>query len=108
MVPRNDASQGAHAFETVEGNTTVSAIASTRATRRGLRTWHVRTLLVREPGDLQLDRRRLAQVGGPHWEGEEAQANDARAGEGRPRQSSDEACEQCCAGGGGLGAGGAQ
>ena len=25
-------------------------------TRRGLRTWHVRTLLAREPGDLQSDR----------------------------------------------------
>ena len=27
-------------------------------TRRGLRPWHARKLLAREPGDLQLDRRR--------------------------------------------------
>ena len=54
-------SQGAHAVNEVEGNTTVSAIASTRTTRRGLRPWHVRTLLAREPGDLQLDRRRLCR-----------------------------------------------
>jgi hypothetical protein len=35
-------------------NTRVSASAV--LTQRGRRTWHVRTLLVREPGDLQLDR----------------------------------------------------
>ncbi len=29
--------------------------ASARLARRGLRPWHVRTLLVREPGDLMLD-----------------------------------------------------
>ena len=28
------------------------------STRRGLRPWHARTLLAREPGDLQRDRRR--------------------------------------------------
>jgi hypothetical protein len=36
-------------------------------TRRGLRTWHVRTLLAREPGDLQSDRwreyRSAARIG---------------------------------------------
>jgi len=29
--------------------------ASAQTTRRGRRTWHVRTLLVREPGDLTVD-----------------------------------------------------
>jgi hypothetical protein len=31
------------------------AIASVLPAQRGLRPWHVRTLLVREPGDLMLD-----------------------------------------------------
>ena len=60
---------GADAVHTAEGNTSVRAIASAQATRRGLRTWHVRTLLVREPGDLG-----FGQPGywaGPHREGEE-------------------------------------
>jgi hypothetical protein len=35
--------------------------ASAQTVRRGRRPWHVRTLLVREPGDLQSDRRRLYQ-----------------------------------------------
>jgi hypothetical protein len=30
--------------------------ASALLTQRGRRTWHLRTLVVREPGDLQLDR----------------------------------------------------
>ncbi len=51
---------GAHAFVAVEGNTTGRAIASSLLTRRGRRTWHVRTLLVREPGDLQSDHRVLS------------------------------------------------
>ena len=42
--------------------------ASAQPTRRGHRTWHVCTLLVREPGGLGFDQ--LLQVG-PHWEGEE-------------------------------------
>ena len=48
-----------------EGNTAVRAIASARSTRRGHRPWHVRTLLAREPGDLQSDRRRqpTARIG---------------------------------------------
>lgn len=32
-------------------------IASAHTARRGRRPWHVRTLLVREPGDLRSDRR---------------------------------------------------
>ena len=45
---------GADAVCVVEGNMSKSASASTWATRRGRRTWHVRTLFAREPGDLQL------------------------------------------------------
>jgi hypothetical protein len=44
--------------------------ASARPARRGRRPWHVRTLFVREPGDLGLDHRRLAAPG-PCREGEE-------------------------------------
>ena len=44
---------GADAFAAAEGNMRRCAIASTVSARRGRRTWHVRTLLVREPGDLQ-------------------------------------------------------
>jgi hypothetical protein len=49
---------GAHAVELAEGNMTERVIASALATRRGRRPWHVRTLLTREPGDLQSDRQR--------------------------------------------------
>jgi hypothetical protein len=45
------------------------ANASARATRRGQRTWHVSTLLAREPGDLAFGRR-LCRFG-LHREGEE-------------------------------------
>jgi hypothetical protein len=50
---------GADAVARAEGNMPERAIASAPTTRRGRRPWHVRTLLAREPGDLQLDRRRL-------------------------------------------------
>ena len=46
---------GADAVRKAEGETVGRAIASARPARRGLRPWHVRTLLVREPGDLMLD-----------------------------------------------------
>ena len=46
---------GAHAVLWVEGKTSGRAIASARTARRGLRPWHVWTLLVREPGDLMPD-----------------------------------------------------
>ena len=46
---------GAHAFDAVEGYTMGRDIASALSTRRGRRPWHVRTLLEREPGDLQSD-----------------------------------------------------
>ena len=47
---------GAHAVIRAEGDTVGCAIASARSTWRGLRPWHARTLLAREPGDLLLDR----------------------------------------------------
>jgi hypothetical protein len=62
--------RGADAVSVVEGNTDGCAIASVRLTPRGLRPWHVQKLLVREPGDLQLDHS-PCQGGGPHREGEE-------------------------------------
>ena len=60
---------GADAVAYAEGNTDGRAIASAPTTRRGLRPWHVRTLLVREPGDLGSDQPRY--WAGPHREGEE-------------------------------------
>jgi hypothetical protein len=50
---------GADAVVSAEGNTPGRANASARATRRGRRPWHVRTLLVREPGDLTTGRQLL-------------------------------------------------
>ncbi len=50
---------GADAVSKAEGDTTGCVIASTPSIRRGRRPWHVRTLLAREPGDLQSDRGRL-------------------------------------------------
>jgi hypothetical protein len=44
--------RGAHAVTVAEGNTDRRAKASAGLTPRGLRPWHARTLLAREPGDL--------------------------------------------------------
>ena len=52
----------ADTLQTVEGNIRRRAIASDAGVRRGRRTWHARKLLVREPGDLQLDRQRLYRL----------------------------------------------
>ena len=60
---------GADTVPAVEGNTDGCASASARRTRRGRRTWHVHTLLVREPGDLGSDQPQY--WAGPHREGEE-------------------------------------
>ena len=60
---------GADTVHNVEGNTDGRASASARTTRRGLRPWHVRKFLAREPGDLASDR--SAAAAGPHREGEE-------------------------------------
>ena len=62
-------SPGADAVHGAEGKTDGRAIASALPTRRGPRPWHVRTLLVREPGDLGSDQ--LRYRAGPHREGEE-------------------------------------
>jgi hypothetical protein len=61
---------GADAVLLAEGNMDGCAIASTCPAQRGRRPWHVRTLLVREPGDLMSDQGRCA-ASGPHREGEE-------------------------------------
>jgi hypothetical protein len=51
---------GADAVELVEGDMDGHASVSARTTRRGLRPWHVRTLLARKPGDPTFDRWRNA------------------------------------------------
>ena len=51
----SDFPQGADAVSLAEGNTAGHVSASVQPTLRGLRPWHVQKLLVREPGDLQLD-----------------------------------------------------
>jgi hypothetical protein len=60
---------GADAVRRAEGNTAERVIASARATRRGRRPWHARTLFAREPGDLWVDQP-LCRAG-PRREGEE-------------------------------------
>lgn len=57
IEPRKRFDPGADIVRSMEGNTHGCAIASASATRRGRRPWHAFTLLVREPGDLQSDRR---------------------------------------------------
>jgi hypothetical protein len=47
----------ADAVAYAEGNMDGGVSASPRTVRRGLRPWHVRTLLAREPGDLPIDHR---------------------------------------------------
>jgi hypothetical protein len=49
---------GADVVHLTEGKIAGRVIASARRARRGLRPWHVRTLLVREPGDLRPGRLR--------------------------------------------------
>ena len=61
---------GADAVLLAEGNMDGCVIASARPARRGRRPWHVRTLLVREPGDLMLDQGGSPPPG-PHRKGEE-------------------------------------
>ena len=60
---------GADAVCVAEGHMTERVNASARVTRRGRRTWHARTLLAREPGDLGFDQ--PPYWAGPHREGEE-------------------------------------
>ncbi len=64
VLSRERPIRGADAVETAEGDTEGRVIASASTTPRGLRPQHVRTLLVREPGDLMPDRPgRSARVG---------------------------------------------
>ena len=68
----SDLTRGADVVTKPEGKTGGRAIASVRSAPRGLRPWHAWKLLVREPGDLRLDRsNNNSQGGGPHREGEE-------------------------------------
>ena len=60
---------GADAVCVAEGMMSECASASAQPTRRGRRPWHVRTFLVRQPGDLGTDPSRYGA--GPHREGEE-------------------------------------
>ena len=53
---------GADAVHLAEGDTDGRANASARPTWRGLRPWHVRKLLVREPGDLWVGHRPSGRV----------------------------------------------
>ena len=68
-LSRESQSPGADAVSSAEGNTLRTHHRKVRTTRRGRRTWHVQTLLAREPGDLAIDRAAIAA--GPHREGEE-------------------------------------
>jgi hypothetical protein len=61
---------GADAVCVAEGNMSKRANASAWTAWRGRRTWHARTLLVREPGDLRVGHRPHGSDG-PRREGEE-------------------------------------
>ena len=67
-LSRESSFLGADIVTKMESNTNGHVKASARTTRRGQRPWHVRTFLVREPGDLGFGRQGTA---GPHREGEE-------------------------------------
>jgi hypothetical protein len=66
----SDSLPDADAVQLAEGKMDGCDSASTRPIRRGLRPWHVRTLLAREPGDLRVGHPLFA-TGGPRREGEE-------------------------------------
>jgi hypothetical protein len=53
----------ADAFIMAEGNTYASVIASAHWILRGQRPWHVRTTLIRELRDLQVDHAVVVRVG---------------------------------------------
>ena len=52
IEPRKFLISGADVLQLAEGNTDGRVSASARPARRGRRPWHVRTLLVRDLGDL--------------------------------------------------------
>jgi hypothetical protein len=85
--------QGADAVSVAEGDTDRRDSASAWMTLRGLRPWHVGTLLAREPGDLLLGRLELVtERSALRRRGVEA--DEEGAGEVRPFHSSEEAGEQ--------------
>src|SRR6266699_4101130 len=51
-LSRESLDPSADAVSSAEGNTFRTRHRKVRTTRRGRRTWHVQTLLAREPGDL--------------------------------------------------------
>ena len=61
---------GADAVPLAEGNMDGRAFASALPAQRGLRPWHVRTLLAREPGGLGFGL--WVDTTGPHREDEES------------------------------------
>ena len=63
IEPRNVFVQGADAFIMAEGKTHASVIASAHRILRGQRPWHVRTTLIRELRDLQVDHDGVVRVG---------------------------------------------
>ena len=72
IEPRKFLIPGADVLQLAEGNTDGRVSASARPARRGRRPWHVRTLLVRELGDLTVGQRRFPECrSGPYREGEE-------------------------------------
>lgn len=60
-LSRERFNRGADAVQRSEGDTVGRDMASAPPTPRGRRTWHARTLLVREPGDLRVGRQRPDQ-----------------------------------------------
>src|SRR3989440_6697177 len=91
-LSRESQSPGADAVSSAEGNTFRTHHRKVRTTRRGRRTWHVQTLLAREPGDLAIDRSAIAAGSASGRRG--AVADDARSREVRLCHSSWEADEQ--------------
>ena len=75
-----------------DGNTDWRDSASACSALRGLRSWHVGTLFAREPGDLLLGR--SSCDGAVHVGRRGVEADEERAGEVRPLQSSEAAGEQ--------------
>ena len=66
IEPRKNSYPGADAVAKVEGNMDGRVSASVWTARRGRRTWHVRKLLGREPGDPTFDQPRqsgLVRIG---------------------------------------------
>ena len=91
-LSRESLDPGADAVSSAEGNTFRTRHRKVRTTRRGRRTWHVQTLLAREPGDLAIDRSAIAAGSASGRRG--AVADDARSREVRLCHSSWEADEQ--------------